>query len=292
MSDSSTWEQMAPLRRMRLDYWLKAVGSSAPAEQARQWLAQQPAYEALAARWDSLTSEEQGVAAIELEELWRAAAYATRPFCIDCGQCCRNSGPTLYAADRDLPREGVVPVSRLRTVRAGEEVFSLVEGRRVVLQHEHVTVVSGRRGACWFWDSVARACTIHQRRPAQCRAQRCWDTAEADELAATHGLTRLDLLEAEDPVRSMVLEHERQCPPARLRELAGEAKDDLEGQAAAALLELLAEDDRLRRGLVEGGEVTAEELPYLLGRSLEEKLSPLGLEVVYHDDGNTTLCRT
>lgn len=291
MGTGGTWEQLAPLRQMRLKYWLRAVGSSAPAAEARQWLEEQPAFGDLACRWESLEAKEQQAAAVELERLLRAAAYATRPHCVHCGQCCKNAGPTLYGGDEELLRRGVLSPAQLRTVRAGEEVFSHLEGRRVVLRHEQVTVSPSPERACRFWAPGARRCNIHQQRPVQCRAQQCWDTAEADRLGETLGLTRLDLLDRQDAAREVLEEHERSCSPAALRELAGEAACDLEGDAAGALLELLAADLELRRRLTDRGLAAAGDLPFLLGRSLEEMLRPGGLEVVYHQDGRGTLRR-
>ena len=265
MGKDDLWQQLAPVREARLRYWLRAVSSDAPVDVASRWLEENPDHAELARRWETLTTGEQQAAASELEELLRAAAYASRPFCIHCGQCCKNAGPTLHPGDEELLRRGVVSRAQLRTVRAGEDVFSHWEGRRVVLEHEQVTVSPTRDRACRFWDRFSQRCTIHELRPLQCRAQQCWDTAEADRLASTPGLTRLDLLAAGDPLREAVVEHDRLCPPALLRELASEARQDPGGRASGALLELVEADLELRSRLVERGLASAAELPFLLG---------------------------
>lgn len=291
ISDGKTdpWALLAPLREARLRYWLRAVGSNATVEQAQDCLEDQGDYQDLASGWASLAPEEQQPAGVRLEGLLRAAAYATRPECQHCGECCRNAGPTLYPGDEALLLMGAFSRSALRTVRAGEEARSHHAGRRVVLEREQVTIQPGRDGVCRFWDRAARRCSIHDQRPAQCRAQQCWDTSLADALMERPGMTRLDLLREDDPLREAVLEHDGRCSPARLRSLAGEAIDDLRGEAAAALLELVAADLAAREDLVDRGLATAAELPFALGRPLEEMLPGQGLRVEYDEAGGANL---
>ena len=291
MGMDETWEQLAPLRELRLAYWVRAVGSRAAMAEARLRLEQQPAFEELARRWDTLEAGERMAAATELEQLLRASAYATRPFCLRCGRCCKNAGPTLYPGDEALLRRGVVSRSQLRTVRAGEEVVSHLEDRRVVLQREQVTI-GPARDACRFLDHNMRACTIHDQRPRQCQAQQCWDTVAARQLVGTQGLSRLDLLAEGDAGREAVMEHERRCSPARLRELAEAAREDLAGEAAISLLELVEVDSSLRQRTVDEGLAAVSELPFLFGRNLEEMLRPLGLETLNDEEGNISLRRT
>lgn len=243
------------------------MGSQAGVSEARQWLDQQPTYQQLARSWDSLDEAGRRGAMVQLEELMRAAAYATRPLCLRCGQCCVNAGPTLHQGDQRLLRRGLITRSQLITLRKGEQVYSHHRSQRVTLEHEVVMIRPAPQGSCRFYLTASRSCSIHEQRPRQCRAQRCWDTTEADELMDRAGLTRLDLLEAGDPLRAIIEEHDRVCCAASLRQLVAGAEP-----ARPALELMLARDQSMRRELVEGDPRRQTELPFLLGRPLEALL--------------------
>ncbi len=291
MSDgkNTAWDELAPLREVRLKHWLQAVGSETPVVEARQLLREQDGYRDLARRWETLEPHEHEAAGAQLDELMRVTAYSTRPFCVHCGRCCRNAGPTLFPGDEALLLVGVITRAALRTLRVGEEVRSHHEGRLVVLEREQVTFVPGREGHCRFWNRAASRCSIHDQRPVQCRAQKCWDTSFADALMGRPGMTRLDLLQQDDPLREVVLRHEERCSPNELRRLAGEAAGDLQGEAAAALLELMSADLAIRLEAVDRDMVSEAQLPFALGRPLEEMLPACGLRVVYDSVGGATL---
>jgi len=285
MGRRGSWERITTARRARIAYWLRAVGSKASVAQAEIWLGNQPSYIDIAERWDGLTEAQRGAAEQQLAALFRSAAYATRPFCIRCGNCCRNAGPTLYPGDEGLLQEGGVTHALLRTLRAGEEVFSHWENRRTVLKHEIVMISPTLDGRCPLFDAGQRSCTVHERRPAQCRAQKCWDTADADKLMGWPGLKRVDLLDEDDPLRALLSEHDEACDPAQLRALADRvhAGDDAAGTPIVAALEA---DDRIRAA-ISAGLAPADALPFLLGRPVEMLLSPLGLERVQGWDKGT-----
>jgi len=276
MSRGGSWSQFQTARRARIAYWLRAVGSRASVAQAEIWLGEQPSYIDIARRWDGLDDGQREEAAKQLAALFRAAAYATRPFCIRCGNCCRNAAPTLYPGDEGLLQSGKVTHAHLRTLRAGEEVFDHWQNRNAVLDREIVMISPTLDGRCPLYDAGQRACTAHELRPAQCRAQKCWDTADADKLRGWSGLKRVDLLDEEDPLRDSITEHDRVCAPARLRELAERLKEGDEA-AAQPIVDMVAEDERIRRQITVGL-APADALPFLLGRPLEMLLSPLGLE--------------
>ena len=276
MGQGGSWNRITTGRRARIAYWLRAVGSKASVAQAEIWLGKQPSYIDLAERWDGLDEAHREDAARHLAALFRAAAYATRPFCIRCGNCCRNAGPTLYPGDEGILQVGGLTHAQLRTLRTGEEVFSHYQNHKTVLEHEIVMIQPALDGRCPLYDEGQRACTVHDARPAQCRAQKCWDTADTDKLMGWPGLKRVDLLEEDDPLRDRIAEHDGACDPARLRALA-ERVHAGEESASRPIVDMLAADERIRSEIV-GDLAPADALPFLFGRPLEMLLSPLGLE--------------
>lgn len=186
-----SWAELQPLIELRLEFWLRAVRSEARLEQARELLARQTAHQDLARRWDQLDARQRAEAVTDLEQQCRDAAYATRPRCLRCGRCCKNAGPTLYAEDLELLRQGLIPGDQLRVIPAGTEVHDHRADQRRVLERDCVTLRPAAGGWCALYDPAQQACTIHEHRPLQCRVQRCWDTAEAEALAQRPGLAEL-----------------------------------------------------------------------------------------------------
>ena len=277
MTGKDRWQQLASVRRARLSYWLDRVGSRTRVEQVEPGLAEQRDYQQLAERWNDLAPEQEAQAGVQLEEIFRRVAYATRPYCQRCGVCCDGAGPTLYPGDERLVREGIVARSQLVTLRAGETVFSRWHGRPIALEQECVRIVAAGSQGCRLFDPARQSCAIYDDRPSQCRTQRCWDTSAADRLLATAGLTRWQLLDESFGARELLAEHEGSCSVSGLRDLwafAGAGDDD----AQAGLDQLLADDHRIRSRLVDSGAATPDELPFLLGCPCDELVERLADE--------------
>jgi Fe-S-cluster containining protein len=247
-------------------FWLQAVSSPAPVEHLEAVLEADAEYREIAAGWSELADEDRSRTAAQLDELFRREAYRTRPFCVRCGQCCTNAGPTLYPGDERLVQAGELPLHRLITHRRGERVYSHAEGRAVVLEHECVQVAASPSGTCSLCDGETRTCTAYGSRPRQCSEQRCWAADAGRALARQRGLGRLDLLPVSSPWIPILEEHDRTCPPDRLRELERAERDGDEA-ARPAIEAMVADDERLRRRLLDEGASEAE-LPFLLGLPL------------------------
>jgi len=283
MADRPSWQQLASARRAHLARWLGAVHSRATVEQAEAWLARQPAYASLAASWNDIDDEERAEATAELDKLYRKAAYASRPYCVRCGTCCLGAGPTLYQGDEALWREGALGPTDLCTLRQGEEVFSHWAGKRVVLTAECVRIAPTARGsACRFFQiDPPSDCAIYAQRPRQCRVQRCWDSDEAAELNRTAGLGRWDLMPSSDPAAALIIEHERSCSPARLRELVSSTTEDgaVGEQRAQRIAEMVGRDERFRAHWCRSHPALAAAQELWLGGPLERALWAMGLEL-------------
>jgi Fe-S-cluster containining protein len=174
----------------------------------------------------------------------------------------------LYSGDEGVLHQGVLRAENLVTTRVGEMVFSHWRGRAIAADDERVAVALGAGEACPFWQRQQRQCAIYELRPAQCRAQKCWDTSDADKLMRWPSLTRRDLLDEADPLLAVLDEHDRACDPAELAAVLQRAgKGDTGAEAAAAAL--IDADRRLRRRVVHQELAPMEALPFLLGRPLQ-----------------------
>ncbi len=274
-----SWEKMTSSRRARLVSWMRAVGSRASLAKAEAWLGEQPSYLDLADRWDGLGPRERDAAWQELIALYRAAAYSTRPHCIRCGTCCSNAGPTLYAGDEGLLRDRILSPAQLRTYRAGEQVFSHWANRPTVLERECVMVAPAPGGGCSQFEPRDKGCRIYEQRPAQCIAQKCWDTAEANKLMTWPSLTRLELLGEGHPLAAAVAAHEEACPVVGLRD-AVERLTGGDEAAADRVVELVQADRAARAELLASKKASQAALLFFLGRPLEALLPSMGYQVV------------
>ena len=95
-----TWNEIGGRRRTTLLHWLRTVHSPASLAKAEIWLGGQATYLDMARRWDTMEPHQRQQAWDQLQALYRAAAYDSRPYCVKCGTCCSNAGPTLYAGDQ------------------------------------------------------------------------------------------------------------------------------------------------------------------------------------------------
>lgn len=266
------------MRRARIGFWLRAVGSSAPVEAVEQRLGQEPAFRGIAQRWDRSDRAERERAAAELERLFRRAAYDTRPFCLRCGQCCANAGPTLQRSDESCVESGAISLRQLVTYRQGEQVFSHLERRTVRLSHEMVTARSASTGGCALHDRQTRSCSIYEHRPRQCVEQRCWAADESTRLARHDHLRRIDLLPPSSPLLPLIEEHERCCPTQQLAAHVETLRGD-QPAAPEALRQLIEEDERLRQRVLDTGAASHDELPFVLGRPVADQLGTAGIRL-------------
>lgn len=278
MQTDLTWNELLTQRRSRLLFWLRQVKSGASVARAEIWLGGQANFLGIAQRWDALTATQRQQQLPELEALFRSAAYSTRPHCLRCGTCCSNAGPTLYAGDEALFHDKLVAADLLVTYRVGEEVFSHWLNRPTVLDAEMVMIVSSPAGGCALFHPKGDGCGIYDRRPVQCKAQKCWDTRDAGKLASWNGLTRVDLIEEDEPVLKIIADQELRCSPNRLRELLELGKQG-SSEALEEGADMIRTDRELRRQVVGAKMAPASALPFLLGRPLEMMTGAMGYTV-------------
>ncbi len=205
--------------------------------------------------------------------------------CKRCGTCCNNGGPALHTKDLTLIKEKVISFDNLITLRKGELAHNPQSGRLERVKKELIKIRGeGRDWCCSFLEKGKNGCRIYEDRPIACRILECWNIDELLKIVGKDTLTRLDLIEEDDPLRSIVVEHERRFPCPDLEKLAdamvagylGE-KDDVQH---------IVNDELLFRTEVVNryGFQLHRELFYF-GRPIFQLLQPLGVGISETADG-------
>jgi len=205
--------------------------------------------------------------------------------CRRCGECCMKSSPTLQPEDTSLITEGVIPRQDLYTIRQGELVWDPVASRPTRAEAEMVKVKEKPEGkGCMYYDEGNHACTIYERRPAQCAAFACWDVRPFMKLYAGGKAARKDMISNQSLV-SLMAEHEKKCSYDGLEDIV--KRIETEGKKAVQyLLELLKLDYYVRPSACERFNLDMKEMDFFFGRPLIETVSMFGLKVIRESDGS------
>jgi Fe-S-cluster containining protein len=212
-----------------------------------------------------------------------------RTHCIRCGECCIRSSPTLQAEDLSLVEAGVIAVKDLYTIRRGELVWDNVIEALTIAQEEILKVKEKKGGGCIFYDGTAKACTIYEKRPAQCSAMACWDTAEFMRVYKEAKLAREDVIR-DRVLLGLIEAHETRCSYEELQDHVKAIEEEGE-KAVEKIIELLRFDFQMRPFLVQKLRLNPEEMDFLFGRPLVETIVMFGLKVIREPDGSFYLTR-
>ncbi len=211
------------------------------------------------------------------------------PTCVQCGQCCRKSSPTLHRQDVELVRAEKIPVSNLVTLRKGEPVTSPFSNTPFYLPEECIKIRE-KPGTteCVFLDSETNLCSIYQNRPYQCQVQACWDTSGIKQLTSKTILTRNHLFSGVDTLIEIMDDHDRRCRFELLRE----AFDDLKesgGKNVDEVLDVLAFEDHYRSFMAEKLNLPQDALDLFFGRAFSKFVRLFGFRIEDKPDGNHVL---
>jgi len=198
--------------------------------------------------------------------------------CEKCGDCCKQGGPAIHTKDIGLVKNGKIPVSSLITIRKGELVNNPLTGKIQPVAVELVKIIgTGRQWDCCYYDGQ-HGCTIYENRPVACRALKCWDTEEVLEMVEKETLTRFDILEKDDPLVPVILEHERICPCEDLKVVQdgiGQVSEELKKK-----LEKMVRDDlNFRSRVIADFQLKLSDELFYFGRPLFQLLQPLGVGI-------------
>lgn len=204
--------------------------------------------------------------------------------CKQCGTCCKQGGPALHIQDLELVRSGRIPVNRLITIRKGELVDNPLAKKIQPVTVELVKLVGKKnQWECCFYDDKL-GCTVYEDRPYACRVLKCWNIEDISTLVEKDTISRFDILEKEDQIIPLIMEHERICPcddlgyiQTHLDRLSDEQKNELE---------LRVRSDLDFRARVSGDlQLKVSDELFYFGRPLFQLLQPLGVRISESSSG-------
>ena len=210
----------------------------------------------------------------------RLLELAGRRACLGCGTCCRRSSPTLYAADHQRICPEGLHKKQLYTLRPGERVSSIRQGRSMLLEQEMIKVAERPGSGCVYLRE--NKCSVYSNRPHQCRCLQCWSGRHAGQDQDQRRLNRATIYAGDQTALALIREYDIKLPA---REITRDLEAAVEGEVPARerLLAYLELDHRLRLGISARYGYDQEELPLLLGRPVREVMGLYGLGVELGD---------
>jgi Fe-S-cluster containining protein len=198
--------------------------------------------------------------------------------CTRCGTCCKKGGPSFHHADKTLIEEGIIHSKYLYTIRKGELAYDNVKQCLEPVSSD-VIKIKGKNNSrtCIFFNEAQSACSIYENRPIECRAQRCWDTQELEDLYAKKRLTRKDLLSEIEGLWGLIRDHQERCNYQTIRKLVNTINSKKGDGVREKLTEIIQYDTEIRKLVVSIAGLSAEMLDFLLGRPLIQSIKKLGL---------------
>jgi Fe-S-cluster containining protein len=219
-----------------------------------------------------------------------ALARSEKPIseCQRCGTCCKKGGPAFHHADKRLIEEGGIHSKYLFTIREGELAYDNV---RQCLEPAATDIIKIKKQkdslTCIFFNEQRSTCTIYENRPSECRALKCWDTKELEDLYAIMRLTRKDLISEIEGLWSLIKDHQMRCNYATIQGLVNAIKGNKDDAARKKLAEIIQFDTEIRKLVVTKAGLETEILDFLFGRPLIETLKNFGLR--FQKRGNQTI---
>jgi len=145
--------------------------------------------------------------------------------CRRCGTCCLKGGPALHPEDLSLLQRKLLQQEHLVTIRKGEPVFSLIAEKPHPAPDEIIKIKGrGVEWTCMFYDRQNASCMIYEQRPLECSRLQCWNTEELENVAGKNLLSRLDIINLDDPVLPFIKKQREECSLDLLGHLLNTAK--------------------------------------------------------------------
>jgi Fe-S-cluster containining protein len=205
--------------------------------------------------------------------------------CQRCGTCCQKGGPALHLDDKPLVDRGIISASCLYTLRCGELVRDLVTDRLVELPTELIKLKGQKESwTCTFFESGDARCQIYKDRPLECRALKCWDTADFEKIYRSDRLARRDLLEEMAGLWELIFDHEARCAYSTIKQLVSQLADSDREAALQKIIETVRYDMEIRNLVIEKGSLDSGMTDFLFGRPLMQTMTMFGIKIEKHDD--------
>ncbi len=203
--------------------------------------------------------------------------------CQRCGECCRKGGPALHSEDLTLVKNNKLPINMLVTLRRGELAYNPMSNslKPTVVELVKIKGAAGKWNCYYYQDDVG--CTIYTTRPLSCRVLKCWETQPLLDLVEKDTLTRFDILEKDDPIYTIIEEHERHCPLPDFEALVEEISDTT-CKRKKDLEQLVNLDLQIRSKSVKEFGLSLDQELFYFGRPLFQLLQQLGITAVEKGD--------
>ena len=200
--------------------------------------------------------------------------------CRRCGTCCEKGGPCFHKADRELVEKGRIPSRYLYTIRKGELAFDNVQGCLAPAKSD-IIKIKGQQGrwTCFFFETKKKTCSIYNDRPLECRALKCWDPAELEQVYERDRLSREDLLSQVEGLWELIEDHQSRCDYNKIKMWIEDLDSPGGDRARKKLIEIIQYDAEIRKLVVEKAGLDPELLDFVFGRPLTKTLPGYGLKV-------------
>ncbi len=153
-------------------------------------------------------------------------------------------------------------------LRKGEPAMDNIQGRLVLLKCELIKI-RGKNPNLWhclLHDQSTNLCTIHESRPAQCQALKCWDSEQIRTTYQDQTMSRSHLFSSGSAMEDIIRMHEETCPVDTFVKFTQQAlKDD--SHAIGELDTMIQRDENIRKAFQEKTGASQELTEYYLGRS-------------------------
>jgi len=199
--------------------------------------------------------------------------------CKRCGICCTKGGPALHRDDLALVQRGVLPIKILITIRKGELVYKPDDDVPRPASCELIKISgAGKDWQCFYYNKDDQCCMIYQDRPLSCNKLKCWNTNAVEQLIEKDTLSRLDIVGEDDPLYSVIKEHESSCPCPDMEEIRNSVNQKLELDLEN-LEKLINDDITIRTATVQKMGISLAEELFYFGRPIFQLLQQIGLKV-------------
>ena len=263
--------------------------SNLPLKRIQFQMEQHADYQDAMRRWPRMSEAERFRAWRNLVQSSERVVQEVLPACVQCGECCRKSSPTLHMEDLEILRQGKIPWNQIYSIRRSEPVRSPFEEKLFFLLDERIKLHE-KEGTqeCVLFDNATNRCMVYADRPMQCRAQTCWDPEPAKQLAQQPYLTRRDIFKGVELLLDVIVEHDRRCAFEKLHE-AFKRLGESGGENVQEVLEMLAYEDHFRKFIAEQYGIPEDTLDLVFGRSHAELVRAFGFRVLNDPDGTRRL---